>query len=62
METLQNKNQMADPVFDLSFSPDYIKDKLCFAARQSGLYRSEDGGRTWQFALASLELSSPINN
>lgn len=60
MGTSPLRNQMADPVFDLSFSPDYANDKICFAARQSGLYRSEDGGRTWKNTLASLELSTPL--
>jgi photosystem II stability/assembly factor-like uncharacterized protein len=33
---------------------------LCFAARSSGLYRSEDSGRTWHAAYASLNLETPL--
>ena len=29
-------------------------DGLCFAARASGLYRSEDGGTTWASCYDSL--------
>jgi photosystem II stability/assembly factor-like uncharacterized protein len=31
-----------------------------FAARNSGLYRSDDGGQTWQTAYRSLELAEPL--
>ncbi len=31
-----------------------------FAARNSGLYRSDDGGRTWQMAYQSLDISEPL--
>src|SRR3972149_7259139 len=31
-----------------------------FAARNSGLYRSDDGGQTWQPAYRSLDLSGPL--
>ena len=33
---------------------------LCFAARGSGLYRSEDGGATWIYAYESLDLEGPL--
>ena len=33
---------------------------ICFAARTSGLYRSEDGGLTWHPAYASLGINEPL--
>ena len=35
-------------------------DGLILAARSSGLYRSTDGGQTWEDALAELNLSEPL--
>lgn len=32
---------------------------LCFAASETGLYRSRDGGLTWQFAYESLHVDMP---
>jgi photosystem II stability/assembly factor-like uncharacterized protein len=51
--------------FDDSLSQDYVYKLVgCgttfFAARNSGLYRTEDGGRTWQNAYQSLDLSEPL--
>lgn len=34
--------------------------RSCFAARGSGLYRSDDGGQTWTHAYASLELGEAL--
>jgi photosystem II stability/assembly factor-like uncharacterized protein len=36
-----------DIVYGLAASPDYANDKRCFVARQSGLWRSDDGGEQW---------------
>lgn len=33
----------------------------CFAARESGLYRSDDGVETWQNAYAALKPTSPLS-
>ena len=41
----------SDPLHALAVSPGYAVDGLCFAARQTGLYRSTDGGVTWAPAL-----------
>ncbi|MBM4464343.1 MAG: hypothetical protein FJ014_02045 [Chloroflexi bacterium] len=49
-----------DIVYSLAASPAFDRDGLCFAARASGLYRSEDGGLTWQDAYASLELDAAL--
>lgn len=38
-------------VLALAASPAFDDDGICFAACQSGLYRSADGGRNWQHAL-----------
>ncbi len=48
-----------DIVYDLAISPDF-EQGVCFAARLSGLYRSDDGGVTWNFAFDSLELTEQL--
>ena len=55
-----NNQHVADAVYSFAASPEYLKDQIIFAARGSGLYRSDDGGTTWQFALDSLELETPL--
>jgi photosystem II stability/assembly factor-like uncharacterized protein len=42
---VDNINQ--DVVYALAASPDFVRDKRCFAARRSGLWCSKDGGETW---------------
>lgn len=44
-----------DAVYALAASPDFARDGVCFAACASGLYRSADGGETWQRLPASSE-------
>jgi hypothetical protein len=34
--------------------------RIFFAARNSGLYRSDDSGRNWQMAYQSLDISEPL--
>ena len=51
--------------FDDSPLQDYVyklvgSARTFFAARNSGLYRTDDGGRTWQMAYQSLGLSEPV--
>jgi photosystem II stability/assembly factor-like uncharacterized protein len=41
-------------VYSIAASPAFAQDGTCFAAQQSGLYRSVDGGSTWQNAYATL--------
>ncbi len=43
-----------DIVNALAASPVFAQDGLCFAAQNSGLYRSQDGGLSWHDAYASL--------
>jgi photosystem II stability/assembly factor-like uncharacterized protein len=54
--------EIQDAVYALAASPDFIpaEQGVCFAARPTGLYRSDDGGRTWQDAYASLELEADL--
>ena len=49
-----------DVAYALAVSPNYASDGLCFVARRSGLYRSRDGGETWQDAYATLSLAAPL--
>jgi photosystem II stability/assembly factor-like uncharacterized protein len=49
-----------DLVYDLAAAPDFAADGICFAARRSGLYRSDDGGVTWNSAYDSLGLEAPL--
>jgi len=49
-----------DLVYGLAVSPRFALDGICFAARASGLYRSEDGGLTWKDAYRSLELRQAL--
>jgi photosystem II stability/assembly factor-like uncharacterized protein len=49
-----------DTVYALAASPEFAGDGVCFAARASGLYRSEDGGATWQDAYVDLGLTAPL--
>jgi photosystem II stability/assembly factor-like uncharacterized protein len=49
-----------DFVYCLAASPNFKKDRLVFAAKKSGLYRSTDKGKTWEDSLASLNLSAPL--
>ena len=49
-----------DITYALATSPNFAQDGICFAARGAGLYRSEDGGETWQFAYGSLDLKAPL--
>ena len=46
--------QGQDIIYSLAASPNYAQDGICFSARASGLYRSADGGHTWQYAYGSV--------
>jgi photosystem II stability/assembly factor-like uncharacterized protein len=47
-------------VYALAVAPDFGRSGICFAARAAGLFRSNDGGHTWQDAYASLNLDGPL--
>lgn len=55
-----NQSEIQDFVYRLAASPDYEQDGLLFSAKQSGLFRSRDGGQTWEDAFASLNLEAPL--
>lgn len=49
-----------DFVHALAASPAFERDGVCFAARSTGLYGSQDGGQSWQSAYGSLGLTAPL--
>lgn len=49
-----------DVAVALEALPQPANDGVCFAARASGLYRSDDGGASWRPAYAGLGLDAPL--
>lgn len=49
-----------DLVNGLAASPEFVRDGVCFAAQNSALYRSDDGGATWRSCYDSLVLDAPL--
>lgn len=49
-----------DTVYAVAASADFAQGGACFVARTSGLYRSFDGGISWQFAYAELQLQADL--
>jgi len=49
-ETWENVLYKDEGVFisDISFSPDYARDRTVYAAGEGGLWRSTDGGESWK--------------
>ena len=58
--TWQTRHAIEDTVFALAASPDFAADRTVYAARATGLYRSTDGGASWQPAYGSLDLQSDL--
>ena len=56
----ESTTHVNDIVYSLCASPDFAKDGVCFSARGSGLYRSDDGGDTWHSAYDALNLEAPL--
>jgi len=56
----QSQQLIQDFVYALAVPSAFAQTRLCFAARQSGLYLSEDGGSTWQSAYAFLNLEASL--
>jgi len=52
--------RVQDIIYSLAASPNYAQDGICFAARGSGLYCSEDGGKAWRYAYDALNLAAPL--
>ena len=57
---MTNKTQTQDITYSISASPAFAQDGVCFAARASGLYRSDDGGTSWRFTYDSLKLNTAL--
>jgi photosystem II stability/assembly factor-like uncharacterized protein len=57
---MTEETQVQDLVYALATSPNFAQDGICFAARPSGLYRSDDGGHTWRFTYGALNLTQPL--
>jgi photosystem II stability/assembly factor-like uncharacterized protein len=53
------ENQSTDVIYALGASPNFATDKVCYAAQQSGLRVSHDGGLTWHSAFDSLDMPTP---
>jgi photosystem II stability/assembly factor-like uncharacterized protein len=56
----QNQNPYEDYIYCISASPNFRKDGLVCAAKQSGLYYSRDKDKTWKDAYTSLKLVAPL--
>jgi photosystem II stability/assembly factor-like uncharacterized protein len=54
------ETQTEELVYALASSPNFANDQVIFAARPSGLYRSDDGGATWRSTYDSLNVSEPL--
>jgi photosystem II stability/assembly factor-like uncharacterized protein len=57
---MTEETQLDEIVYALAASPAFEEDGICFAARPTGLYCSQDGGHTWTDAYASLELEAQL--
>ena len=60
VERSENETQVQDLVYSLAASPVFAQDSVCFAARQSGLYRSDDAGASWTPVYDSLNLETDL--
>ena len=56
----QDQSLNPDFAYCLAASPNFNQDGLIFAAKKSGLYRSNDKGQTWTNAYTSLQLNIPL--
>jgi hypothetical protein len=59
-DDLMNDSEPGDVVYALAVSPDFASSGTCFAACESGLKRSDDGGVNWFSAFDSLNLEEPL--
>ena len=57
---MTQETAVQDITYALAASTNFAQDGICFAARGSGLYRSEDGAKTWTLAYESLNLTGPL--
>ncbi|MBV7331306.1 hypothetical protein KFU94_24325 [Chloroflexi bacterium TSY] len=49
-----------DPIHMFAVSPSFDEDGICFVARQSGFFYSDDGGRSWMNGFSSLNLAGQL--
>jgi photosystem II stability/assembly factor-like uncharacterized protein len=59
-DDMSKETEIGDIAYSLAASPGFPQDRVCFAARSSGLYRSDDGGITWHPTYDSLDLEAPL--
>jgi photosystem II stability/assembly factor-like uncharacterized protein len=55
-----NEQPTQDYVYALTVPARDVQNEIYFAARQSGLYASDDRGKTWRSAYDSLGLEAPL--
>jgi hypothetical protein len=60
MRSFTNMENNQDFTFCISASPNFAADGVIYTAKQSGLFRSSDGGLTWEDAYQSLNLETAI--
>lgn len=53
-------NTLTDIVYGIYALPDFAENGTCFAARTTGLYRSDDYGQTWRNLFQHLEVTAPV--
>jgi photosystem II stability/assembly factor-like uncharacterized protein len=49
-----------DCVYSMAAAPDFVHDRVCFVARESGLYRYDARTRSWHNAYEALHLPGPL--
>ncbi len=52
--------QLQEAVYGLAVPSDFARTRICFAARGSGLHRSDNGGLTWRPIFDTLGLDAPL--
>lgn len=57
---MTNQTNVQEYVHAIAASPDFARDGFCLAARPTGLYRSDDGGHTWQAVSIQPDLTAPL--
>ncbi len=54
------RQKITNTVYEIVTSPDFKNDGICFAATQTGLYKSKDGGFSWYNVYTSLNPKKPL--
>lgn len=57
----EDTDALIHSVYCLAVSPDFLSDHTCFAACEGGLFRSQDGGTSWEDAYQSLNLPEKLS-